>query len=166
MEFCRFVDDAWMDGYDFRTFTYSPELESTCHKYLQSEAYWRLFAHPDQALLKISDVMQLLLARFWTIPLEKSLIDPVFEQQMTKLYGIHSQQMKFSNFCKLDTTKFFLFQGESWNTKAFLSLISDQFKWDLVPPSSMVLLEIYEDDIVNSTEVSASVKVKYNDQPI
>ncbi len=36
-----------------------------------------------------------------------------------------------------------MFMGESWNLKALLSLISDDFKWDYVPPASILLIEGY-----------------------
>lgn len=61
----------------------------------------------------------------------------------------------------------FLLTGETLNVKAFLNLISDDFKWDFVPPSSLVMFELYEDEVSNSTgqiEIKGYVKVKYNDK--
>ena len=59
--------------------------------------------------------------------------------------------MKFNNFNKIIDFKMFMLIGETWNVKALLNLITFQFKWDFVSPSSLVLLEIYEDQIVNAT---------------
>lgn len=59
--------------------------------------------------------------------------------------------MKFNNFNKIIDFKMFMLIGETWNVKALLNLITFQFKWDFVSPSSLILLEIYEDQIVNAT---------------
>ena len=45
----------------------------------------------------------------------------------------------------LNETKFIMLMGESWNLKAFLSLITDELKYDYIPPSSLLLLEAYTD---------------------
>lgn len=75
--------------------------------------------------------------------------------------------MKFNNFNKLISFKMFMFVGESWNLKAFLSLISDEFKWNYVPPASILLIEGFEKTKVNNAtglpEYEGTIKVKYND---
>ena len=57
----------------------------------------------------------------------------------------------------MNGTKFIMLMGESWNLKAFLSLISDDFKWDYVAPSSLLLLHAYND---------STVEVSYNDNAV
>ena len=58
--------------------------------------------------------------------------------------------MKFNNFYKISTFKYFLLVGEEVNVKAFLNKISDDFKWDFAQPSTMLILELFEDDYVNN----------------
>lgn len=75
--------------------------------------------------------------------------------------------MKFNNFYKIATFRYFLLLGEQVNVKAFLSLTSDDFKYEFAQPSTMLLLELFEEDYLSNTtglpEVKGTVRVKYND---
>lgn len=171
LEFCHFVEDAHVDGYDFVNFTYSQELQDLCSKYFKSEAFSKLYGHKDMRLLKVSELTQLILTRLLTIPPQWQIDqDPILAQENAWLYKLHGFQMKFGAFNKISEHKFFMLMGESWNMKAFLSLVTDDFKWDYVPQSSMVLVEAYEEDVLNATtnatEVQGTIKVKYNDQEV
>jgi hypothetical protein len=53
--------------------------------------------------------------------------------------------MKFGHMQHLNGTKWISLVGESWNLKSFLYLMSRHYKWDYVQPSSMILLEVYDD---------------------
>jgi len=43
----------------------------------------------------------------------------------------------------------FMFIGESWNLKSFLSTISDDFKYEFVSPSSLAILELYDEEYID-----------------
>ncbi len=53
--------------------------------------------------------------------------------------------MKYGHMQHLNDTKWLSLFGESFNLKAFLSLLSKDFKWDYLPPNTMALLEVYSD---------------------
>jgi hypothetical protein len=57
--------------------------------------------------------------------------------------------MKFGHMQHINDTKFLSLFGEVWNMKAFLSLVTRDYKWDYAPPNSMVLLEVYDDSTVS-----------------
>ena len=171
LELCHFLEDAWVDGYDFTTFNYTVELQEICQKYFKSEAYQTLYGQKDLRILKISELTQLILTRLLTIPPQWKIDqDPLLTPENAWMYKLHGFQMKFNHFNKINEHKFFLFMGEQWNAKAFLSLVTDDFKWDFVPPASLVLLEAYEEDFLNATtgltEMKGTVKVKFNDQEV
>ena len=65
--------------------------------------------------------------------------------------------MKFGHMQHLNQTKWISLVGEGWNLKSLLYLISRSFKWDYLQPSSMLLLEFYDDLTVQAT---------FNDQPV
>jgi hypothetical protein len=56
--------------------------------------------------------------------------------------------------------KWFLFMGEKWTAHAFLNIISDTFKWTVVQPSSVILIQVSEDN------AEYFVEVLYNDEPV
>ena len=72
-------------------------------------------------------------------------------------YDYHSHSLKFSPMSPLNQTKFIMLMGESWNLKAFLSLITDDLKYDYIPPSSILLMEAYSD---------GSIELSVNDHKI
>ena len=167
LEFCKFLQDAWMDGYDFKTFNYTPELQSACLKYLQSRAYYALYAHKELETLKISEMVQVIVARMLSTMDDQDILvsDASLASDDAFLKNFFGYNMKFTNFNKIHVHKFFILMGEHWNLKAFLNLVTDDFKWDYVPPSSMALIELFEDEVQNGTVnvTIETVKVKYND---
>ena len=60
--------------------------------------------------------------------------------------------MKFNSFNKIEEFKMFMFIGESWNVKNFLSFVTDDFKYEFVSPSSLVLLELYDEEYINEKD--------------
>ncbi|CDW86221.1 histidine acid phosphatase family protein [Stylonychia lemnae] len=168
LELCQFIYDAWIDGYDFSKFEYDDKLKNVCQKFMESQAYYKLYAHKDLRILKISELSQLLTARLYAlVDQEEFQSDKELDAEYKWLLSVHQYQMKFNNFNKIIEFKMFMFLGESWNVKAFLSIVSDQFKFDFISPSSLIILEVYDEESENEQGVKvqkASVKVKYNDE--
>lgn len=69
--------------------------------------------------------------------------------------------MKFNaHMTPINDTKFMLFMGESWNLKSFISLLSDDFKWAYISPSSVLLLEAYTNGTLSATFNDNKIKFK------
>eukprot|EP00347_Sterkiella_histriomuscorum_P022996 403336353 len=168
LEFCQFTFDSWIDGYDFNAFEYPGQLQTICKKFLESQYYYKLYANKELQTLKISELTQLIATRLIG-DLEPHVLNSDSKMLADYNYMIshHQYMMKFNNFYKIATFRMFNLLGDPVNVKAFLNLISDEFKWEHSPPSTMILLELYEDQVANSSgklEIKGYVKVKYNDK--
>jgi hypothetical protein len=94
----------------------------------------------------------LLSSRLLVIPEDNLLsADAELESAHKWQYKNVATAMKFNHHDPIDEAKFFLFVGDNWNLKAFISLVTDDFKYDYVAPASVLLLETYEEESVNAT---------------
>jgi hypothetical protein len=77
---------------------------------------------------------------------------------MSDAYRLHSHEMKFGFGNPMNATKFFLLMGSPVSVQGMLSLLSEEeHRWDYVAPSSVMLVEVHDTEMV---------KVSINDERV